>query len=136
MREIDRLTTERHGIPSLELMEKAARATFRVVTGLLGNPSEKRILVICGKGNNGGDGAATARMLAEAGAWVDVVLFGKVEETKGDALTNFQSLLNWKSAHSADVPSNTPGTIGFVECNSDQAWSQFISSGTGASPEV
>ena len=136
MREIDRLTTERHGIPSLALMENAARATFKAATELLGNNSEKRILVLCGKGNNGGDGAATARLLAYAGARVDAVLFGKVEETKGDARTNFQRLLNWNSEHAAVDSATSPGTINFFECNSDNAWVQVLSSVMSASHDV
>src|SRR6185369_10376207 len=136
MREIDRLTTERHGIPSLELMENAAGATFRAVTELLGDNSAKRILVLCGKGNNGGDGAATARMLAQAGARVDVVLFGSAEETKGDALTNFQKLINWKAEHAAADSSTSPGTINFVECNSEETWSQVLNSVVSAAQDV
>jgi NAD(P)H-hydrate epimerase len=138
MREIDRLTTERYGTPSLELMENAAGATFRAVTDLVGNNFEKRILVLCGKGNNGGDGAATARMLANAGSRVEVVLFGKVAETKGDAQTNFQSLLNWNTEHEARAGNSLidPGTINFFECDSDKAWSQVLSSVISASHDV
>ncbi len=84
MREIDRLTTELCGIPSSVLMENAAAATAQIVTAR-GSVLEKSILVLCGPGNNGGDGAATARLLALAGAKVDVVLFGKFEKTKADA---------------------------------------------------
>src|SRR5712691_9171180 len=72
MRKIDRLTTERYGTPSLRLMEAAATATARVVTERLsGDMTDKSVLVLCGKGNNGGDGAATGRLLALAGARVD-----------------------------------------------------------------
>jgi NAD(P)H-hydrate epimerase len=92
MREIDRLTTERFGIPSILLMENAAHAAARVVIERLdGDVVGKAILVLCGKGNNGGDGAAVARILRQAGAETDVVLFGKVEDTKGDARANFQT---------------------------------------------
>jgi NAD(P)H-hydrate epimerase len=131
MREIDRLTTERHGIPSLELMENAAGATFRSATELLGDNSEKRILVLCGKGNNGGDGAAVARMLAHAGARVEAVLFGKVEDTKGDARTNFQRLLSWSVESERRVAgdaSTNPGTIKFVECDEEKVWSEVLTS--------
>jgi NAD(P)H-hydrate epimerase len=131
MREIDRLTTERYGVPSLQLMENAAGATFRAVTDLLGNNFEKRILVLCGRGNNGGDGASAARMLAHAGAHVDVVLFGKVEDRKGDARTNFERLLNWKAEHQTSAtsdPATNPGTLNFFECDSESAWSQVFSS--------
>jgi NAD(P)H-hydrate epimerase len=92
MREVDRLTTERFGIPSILLMENAAHAAARVVIERLGGDVVgKAILVLCGKGNNGGDGAAVARILRQAGAETDVILFGKVEDTKGDARANFQT---------------------------------------------
>ncbi|MEQ1605462.1 MAG: NAD(P)H-hydrate dehydratase [Pyrinomonadaceae bacterium] len=90
MREVDRLTTDRYGIPSILLMENAAHAVARVITEKLGGSVKgKSILILCGKGNNGGDGAALARILSLAGAYIDVVLFGRVKDTKGDARTNF-----------------------------------------------
>ncbi|MGE3468632.1 MAG: NAD(P)H-hydrate epimerase [Pyrinomonadaceae bacterium] len=93
MREVDRLTTERYGIPSILLMENAAHAVARVITEKLGGSVEgKLILILCGKGNNGGDGAAIARLLSTEGALVRLVLFAKIEQTKGDARTNFECL--------------------------------------------
>ena len=95
MREVDRLTTERYGIPSIILMENAAHAVARVITEKLGGSVQgKRILILCGKGNNGGDGAALARILMGSGAFVDVFLFGDLKKTKGDARTNFEILRN------------------------------------------
>ena len=93
MREVDRLTTERYGIPSILLMENAAHAVARVITEKLGGSVKgKSILVLCGKGNNGGDGAALARILWKDGAFVSFLLFGKVADTKDDARTNFDIL--------------------------------------------
>lgn len=93
MREVDRLTTTRYGIPSIILMENAAHAVARVITEKLGGSVKgKSILILCGKGNNGGDGAALARILGISGAFVDVVLFGKVKDTNGDARINFNVL--------------------------------------------
>ncbi len=93
MREVDRLTTAKYGIPSLVLMENAAHATAKIILEKLGGSVEgKSVLVLCGKGNNGGDGAALARILWTQGADVEVCLFGKVEETKGDARANFEIL--------------------------------------------
>lgn len=90
MREVDRITTERYGIPSILLMENAAHAVARVITEKLGGSVKgKSILILCGKGNNGGDGAALARLLGLAGAWVNVVLLGRIKEANGDARTNF-----------------------------------------------
>jgi NAD(P)H-hydrate epimerase len=90
MREVDRLTTERYGIPSILLMENAAHAVARVIIEKLGGSVKgKSILILCGPGNNGGDGAALARLLGLDGAFVDVVLLGCIKETRGDARTNF-----------------------------------------------
>lgn len=95
MREVDRLTTEKYGIPSILLMENAAHAAARIITEKLGGEiAGKSFLILCGKGNNGGDGAALARILWTQGANVDAYLFGKVEETKGDARINFEILKN------------------------------------------
>src|SRR5215210_4499231 len=91
MREIDRLTTERYAVPSLLLMESAASAAAREIAQLLSkNPEDLNVIVICGRGNNGGDGAALARQLCLSGAQVVVALFGRLEETKGDARVNFE----------------------------------------------
>src|SRR5687767_4136810 len=92
MREVDRLTTERYGIPSIILMENAAHAVARVVTEKLGGSVKgKSILILCGKGNNGGDGAAAARLLATQGASVAAFLLGLTKTAKGDALVNFDA---------------------------------------------
>jgi NAD(P)H-hydrate epimerase len=93
MREVDRLSTENYGIPSLTLMENAANASAAVIKEKLGGSVQDRsFLIFCGKGNNGGDGAALARILSEAGASVYAVLLGRIEDAKGDALTNFNFL--------------------------------------------
>ncbi len=93
MREVDRLTTEKYGIPSILLMENAAHAAARVITQKLGGTvAGKSFLILCGKGNNGGDGAALARILWTQGANVEIYLFGKVEETKDDAKINFETV--------------------------------------------
>lgn len=92
MREIDRLTTEKFNIPSYELMESASAACFKAIQARFGVLAGRKALVLCGKGNNGGDGAGLARLLIEAGVECTVVLFGKVEETRGDARRNFDAL--------------------------------------------
>ena len=93
MREIDRQTTEKYGIPSILLMENAAHAAARIITEKLGGSvAEKSFLILCGKGNNGGDGAALARILNLQGAKVFTNLFAKIKDTKGDANINFKIL--------------------------------------------
>jgi NAD(P)H-hydrate epimerase len=94
MREVDRLTTEKYGIPSILLMENAAHAVARVITEkLCGDVRDKQILILCGQGNNGGDGASLGRILGIQGAQVEILLFGKILETKGDARTNFGAFI-------------------------------------------
>src|SRR6185437_9647002 len=111
MREIDRLTTSRYGVPSLTLMENAGSAVARFVVRRY--PDARRITVVCGKGNNGGDGFVAARKLQEAGREVRVVLLTSVEEVKGDAGENLSRLpitpILLNAAHcpviSVDLPS-------------------------------
>jgi hydroxyethylthiazole kinase-like uncharacterized protein yjeF len=98
MREVDRLTTERYGVSSLLLMENAATRTIEAAEQRFPDVARKRALVICGPGNNGGDGAAIARLLHNKGASVDVLLLGRVEDSKGDAKTNFEAALDIAAA--------------------------------------
>lgn len=78
MREIDRLAIEEYGIPSLALMENAGVAVAREVEAL----GAHRVLVVCGAGNNGGDGYVAARHLANHGVLVQILA---AAEPKGDA---------------------------------------------------
>jgi len=90
MREIDRLSTERFSVPSLTLMENAGTAVADFVREEY--PAAHRIGVICGKGNNGGDGFVAARKLREAGREVHVLLLADPTELRGDAATMFQRM--------------------------------------------
>jgi hydroxyethylthiazole kinase-like uncharacterized protein yjeF len=90
MREIDRVTSERFGVPSLTLMENAGSA---IATFILSDyPKARRIGIICGKGNNGGDGFVIARKLHEAGCIVRLLLLCAAEELRGDAASMFQKV--------------------------------------------
>ena len=91
MREVDRLTTERFGIPSLQLMETAGASVARAFRETMSGPGNFpwRIAVLCGKGNNGGDAFVAARHLQVGPMRVKAYLFGKPEELRGDAATNF-----------------------------------------------
>jgi hydroxyethylthiazole kinase-like uncharacterized protein yjeF len=88
MREVDRLTTARYGIPGLTLMENAGSSVAEFIARRWPNFAQRRIVVLCGKGNNGGDGFVAARRLREMGAKPDVYLFAAPEEMQGDAATN------------------------------------------------
>src|SRR5712692_6473499 len=117
MREVDRLTTERYGVPSLALMENAAASTVEATEKKFGEVANKRALVICGRGNNGGDGAAIARLLHNKDAAVDVLLLGRVEDSSGDAKTNFETAL--------DIASEPDSNFRFVEIGTkEQFWAE------------
>ena len=91
MREIDRITTEKYGIPSLTLMENAGdgvtRFLLRPYSGV-----KRRIAVVCGKGNNGGDGFVVARKLHEQRKEVTVLLLARPADVKGDAKVMMERL--------------------------------------------
>lgn len=95
MQACDRVTTERFGVPSLALMRAASAAVARFARQQF--PRAQRVTVLCGRGNNGGDGAMTARLLAEAGLVVTTILLGAPEGLKGDAATAWAELT--ASAH-------------------------------------
>lgn len=126
MREIDRQTTERYSIPSLLLMEMAARASARAIAARFNYDLRgKTVQIYCGRGNNGGDGAALARVLWLEGARVNVVLIGKVDETKGDARTNFE-IVRHLADFSTSSGSNVP-PLSFIECIDVTTWERVAS---------
>lgn len=88
MKEIDRAAIQDFGIPSLILMENAGSRAADVALGMLPEKN-KRIVCVCGKGNNGGDGFVCARHLINAGRDVDIFLTGEASHLNGDTKTNF-----------------------------------------------
>jgi NAD(P)H-hydrate epimerase len=91
MRELDRATIEDVGIPGIVLMEAAGRAVADAV-GRMPVRSGSRVLVLCGPGNNGGDGFVAARLLADRGHDVTVALLGPADALRGDAATAWRPL--------------------------------------------
>jgi hydroxyethylthiazole kinase-like uncharacterized protein yjeF len=89
MRAIDHATSERFGVPSLTLMENAGAAVAEHVHAFCG---DGKIVVVCGKGSNGGDGFVAARLLHEAGKKVQVILLPDPGELRGDAATMYGKL--------------------------------------------
>jgi ADP-dependent NAD(P)H-hydrate dehydratase / NAD(P)H-hydrate epimerase len=90
MREADRLTTERYGLSSLQLMENAGAAIVKFLCEKFDSLSQRKIVVLCGKGNNGGDGLVAARLLKESGCSPQVVLFSNPSAVEGDAAVNLK----------------------------------------------
>ncbi|HTZ96353.1 MAG TPA: NAD(P)H-hydrate dehydratase [Terriglobales bacterium] len=130
MREIDKITSERFGVPALTLMENAGSAVADFVLSRF--PSAKQVGVICGKGNNGGDGFVAARKLWEAGREVRLLLLAEPSELRGDAAEMFRKLSNAPVIARSDA-----------ELKTDQARSVFESDllldailGTGFKPPV
>ncbi len=87
MREMDRITIEDVGIAGIVLMESAGRSVADVVKGIYQDIGDGLVVVICGKGNNGGDGFVVARYLHSWGIEVSCLLAASREEVSGDALT-------------------------------------------------
>ena len=90
MRATDRVTTERFGVASIDLMRHAGAAVARFVEREF--RTCQKITILCGKGNNGGDGFVAARALAAAGREVSVLLLGDPSELKGDAQAAFAEM--------------------------------------------
>ena len=103
IREVDRLTTERYGIPSLQLMESAGTRVADACDRFVGTAATRqaKIAVLCGKGNNGGDGLVAARHLQSLGAQVSVYLFSDPQDLRGDAATSLQ---RWTAAGNSVAP--------------------------------
>ena len=88
-RALDEWAINERGIPGVELMERAGTGLADVVGSLV---PHGRVAVVCGKGNNGGDGLVTARVLRERGREVEVLLLGDPADLRGDAATNLDRL--------------------------------------------
>lgn len=93
MQKLDSLAIRKYSIPGILLMENAGRAFVDVLEQHVGSFSGKRVVIICGKGNNGGDGFVIARHLANRGSVVHVILLGKKKDVKDDAKTNLDIIL-------------------------------------------
>jgi ADP-dependent NAD(P)H-hydrate dehydratase / NAD(P)H-hydrate epimerase len=89
MHALDRWAIEQRGVPSLDLMERAGAGVTRAVERLA---PAGRVAVLCGKGNNGGDGLVVARLLRDAGREVSVHSVASAAELSGDARTNLDRL--------------------------------------------
>jgi ADP-dependent NAD(P)H-hydrate dehydratase / NAD(P)H-hydrate epimerase len=89
MRAVDRWAIDERGVPSLDLMERAGAAVARTVEQIA---PDGPVAVVCGKGNNGGDGLVAARLLRDAGRQVDVVCIAPLHDFSGDARENLNRL--------------------------------------------
>lgn len=92
MQRVDRLTNERFGVPSLTLMENAGCAVVDFLVERFAPLEPHRITVVCGQGNNGGDGFVAARLLRARGLKPRVILLAEPGAVKGDAAVNLRRL--------------------------------------------
>src|SRR5512134_3165002 len=117
MREADRYTIEDIGIPSLVLMENAGRQVVAAIEAAFESRLDGRVAVLCGRGNNGGDGFVVARTLLQRGIETAVFVIGSVSDIRGDARTNLDIL----------------GRLGVtvVEINDEQTWELHFSEISG-----
>lgn len=124
MREVDQETTAGFGISGAQLMEAAGRQVSDVILRELDNGSPEssrkgmRVSILCGKGNNGGDGLVTARHLKVARVEAEVYLFGDPAKMVGDAGENFQ---RWR---------NSGGAVHVVD--SERTWEKISSAIAGS----
>ncbi len=96
MRELDRLTIQKYGVPSLTLMERAGEGVARALLERFGPAAKRGTLVVAGKGNNGGDGLVVARHLKKKRIPCEVVLLARKEELSHDAAENLRAYLKIK----------------------------------------
>jgi NAD(P)H-hydrate epimerase len=89
IRQIDRRAIQEYRIPAVVLMENAARGVAQVAWQMLGDNRAGPILIVCGGGNNGGDGLAAARHLHNGGAQVSILLTSDPAKYSGEAKTNW-----------------------------------------------
>jgi ADP-dependent NAD(P)H-hydrate dehydratase / NAD(P)H-hydrate epimerase len=108
MREADRQTIEEIGIPSAVLMENAGRQVVAAMESAFSQLAAGRVAILCGRGNNGGDGFVVARVLWQRGIEAQVYVFGRLDDVRGDARANLDVL----------------GRLGLpvVEIQTDQDW--------------
>jgi len=112
MRELDRLTIERYGIPGHVLMERAGAGATEALLKEFPQVGQTLVLVFAGKGNNGGDGFVIARLLKKQGVKCEVLLVAKKSEVKGDALQNLSAFLRMRG-RVTEIP--TPAQLDFVQ---------------------
>ena len=113
MRDADRRTIEEVGIPAVVLMENAGRQVVAALEAVFEDLADRQVAILCGRGNNGGDGFVVARTLHQRGIDVGVFLIGAVADVRGEARSNLEIL----------------GRIGVpvVEVDNEQAWELHFS---------
>ena len=128
IREIDRVAIEEYGMPGVILMENAGRGAARCALEMLADKNGGRVVIVCGRGNNGGDGFVVARHLHNRGLAVTVLLLAPRDEIGGDALVNLQII----ERMGLDIRETGHGALDLSDC--DLIVDAIL--GTGLSGEV
>jgi NAD(P)H-hydrate epimerase len=134
IRELDVLAIEHVGMPGLLLMENAGRAAADVVYDALIDPPRSRVLVLCGPGNNGGDGLVVARHLWNAGVRTVVALAAARDAYRGDAATNLHI---YERMHKPLIDATQPGALDALREqaeNADAIVDALLGSGASGAP--
>src|SRR4029077_1903212 len=96
MREMDRLTIEKYGVPSLKLMERAGEEITEAILENFRQAAKKGVLIVAGKGNNGGDGLVVARLLKKQRIPCEVALLARKDEVSSDSAHNLRAYMKLK----------------------------------------
>ena len=108
MRQLDRLTIEKYGVPSLTLMERAGEGVVRALLDRFRKALKGGVLVVAGKGNNGGDGLVVARHLKKKRIPCEVVLLARKDDLSHDAAENLRSYLKTKGKVTEETAESLP----------------------------
>jgi NAD(P)H-hydrate epimerase len=133
MKELDRRTIEEAGVPGTTLMDRAGRGVVATMERVFGSPSGKTVVVVCGKGNNGGDGFVVARLLRQRRAKVHVLLVANPADLASDARTMYRKFLSVAGAKSV-FANPSPETLRTTLSRSDLIVDALL--GTGLSATV
>jgi len=105
IQEMDRLAIQELGIPGAVLMENAARGASRIFLDHFDPPDSSHVVLLCGRGNNGGDGYVMARYLHQAGLRVTVAVLSELNKISGDALINL-NIIKQMDLEILEIPSS------------------------------
>jgi NAD(P)H-hydrate epimerase len=134
MQKMDQLTIESFGIPGRVLMENAGRGAAQILFEKFGGLKNKKIGIVAGRGNNGGDGFVIARYLAQKGIKATVYLLSKRAAVKGDAAANLK-LLDSLSIPVVEIPDKKAFSTHRTSMVHQEIWVDAIL-GTGLKLEV
>jgi NAD(P)H-hydrate epimerase len=133
MREMDRLTIQKYGVPSLTLMERAGQTVTQAILQNFARNAKQGVLIVAGKGNNGGDGFVVARLLKKKRIPCEVALLARKDELSPDAAHNLRAYLKLKGKVT-EISADQLELLG--ECMSQKGLIVDAILGTGVKNEV